>query len=237
MDSKQNDNVDLAEIAKFDALAATWWDTEGDFKSLHAINPLRLDFITRHASLAQQQVIDVGCGGGILAESMAKLGACVTGLDLSAAVLDIARQHAQQQQLSISYQAIDVASVASAKPEKFDILTCMEMLEHVPDPCAIIQACAALVKPGGHLFFSTINRNAKAYLEAIVGAEYLLKLLPKGTHDYAKFIRPAEFAAWARMAGLKIGEFTGMTYNPITRLYRLTPNIGVNYLVHCQRNE
>lgn len=228
-------NVDPQEIAKFDAFAASWWDTQGDFKPLHEINPLRLSFIQTYVNLNGKNVIDVGCGGGILSESMAAQGAKVTGIDLSENVLAVAKQHAKTQNLILDYQQLDVTTLAQQKAGEYDVVTCMELLEHVPDPAQIIAACAKLAKPDGKLFFSTINRNPKAYLFAILGAEYVLKLLPKGTHDYSKFIRPAEFATWSRAAGLQTKEFKGMTYRPLSKKYELTDNIDVNYLVYCEK--
>lgn len=229
-------NVDFHEIAKFDALAKNWWDPQGDFKPLHEINPLRLQFIEKHTDLTQKKIIDVGCGGGILAESMAAKGALVTGIDLAENVIAIAKQHAKSKNLNIDYQQQDVEQLAAQQAEKFDIVTCMELLEHVPDPGRTIAACAKLVKPEGKLFFSTINRNPKAYLFAIIGAEYLLKLLPKGTHDYAKFIQPAEFVEWAQAANLQTQELIGMTYLPFVKKYELTKNIDVNYLIYCEKS-
>ena len=229
-------NIDAQEVAKFDAIAAQWWDINGDFKPLHAINPLRLQFISEHTSLSNKAVLDVGCGGGILSESMAQLGAQVTGIDMSASVLDVARLHLLESQLKISYQQTTVEDFAAQHSAQFDVLTCMELLEHVPDPESVVQSCAQLVKPKAAIFFSTINRNPKAYLQAVVGAEYVLKLLPKGTHDYAKFIRPSELARWARAAGLTVKAMQGMTYNPITKVYSLCESIDVNYLMYCVKD-
>ncbi|MSP53697.1 MAG: bifunctional 2-polyprenyl-6-hydroxyphenol methylase/3-demethylubiquinol 3-O-methyltransferase UbiG [Gammaproteobacteria bacterium] len=226
-------NIDAQEVAKFDAIAAQWWDVNGDFKSLHAINPLRLEFMSKHISLSNKTVLDVGCGGGILSESMAQLGAQVTGLDMSASVLDVGRLHLLESKLEINYQQCTVEDFAHNHPEQFNVVTCMELLEHVPDPESVVRSCAQLLKPKGALFFSTINRNPKAYLQAVVGAEYLLKLLPKGTHDYAKFIRPSELARWARNAGLTVKVMQGMTYNPLTKVYSLCESIDVNYLMYC----
>jgi 2-polyprenyl-6-hydroxyphenyl methylase/3-demethylubiquinone-9 3-methyltransferase len=229
-------NVDQQELAKFGALAARWWDKESEFKPLHDINPLRLDYIVERAGgLAGKTVVDVGCGGGILSESMAQLGAKVTGIDMGIDALNVAKLHLYESGLEIDYQAITAEKLAVESPNHFDVVTCMEMLEHVPDPGSIVMACHNLVKPGGHVFFSTLNRNMKSYLFAIIGAEYILRLLPKGTHDYAKFIRPAELAQWARLAGLEIKNFTGMSYNPLIKHYSLTHDISVNYLVHAQR--
>lgn len=228
-------NVDPSEIAKFEALADKWWDMNSEFKPLHQINPLRLNWIDERVGLAGKRVLDVGCGGGILAESMAKRGAEVLGIDMGAAPLAVAQLHAQQTAVkNISYQQIPVEQLAEQQPHSFDVVTCMEMLEHVPDPAAIIQACQRLVKADGHVFFSTINRNPKSYLFAIVGAEYVLQLLPKGTHDYKKFIRPSELATWIRTAKLTLKESTGLHYNPITKFYWLAPNVDVNYMVYTR---
>jgi 2-polyprenyl-6-hydroxyphenyl methylase/3-demethylubiquinone-9 3-methyltransferase len=228
-------NVDPSEIAKFEALADKWWDMNSEFKPLHQINPLRLNWIDERVGLAGKRVLDVGCGGGILAESMAKRGAEVLGIDMGAAPLAVAQLHAQQTGVkNISYQQIPVEQLAEQQPHSFDVVTCMEMLEHVPDPAAIIQACQRLVKADGHVFFSTINRNPKSYLFAIVGAEYVLQLLPKGTHDYKKFIRPSELATWIRTAKLTLKESTGLHYNPITKFYWLAPNVDVNYMVYTR---
>ncbi len=228
-------NVDPSEIAKFEALAAKWWDMNSEFKPLHQINPLRLNWIDERVSLAGKRVLDVGCGGGILAESMAKRGATVLGIDMGQAPLAVAQLHAQQNNVSgIDYRQVPVEQLAQEQPHSFDVVTCMEMLEHVPDPSSIIKACQQLVKPDGHVFFSTINRNPKSYLFAIVGAEYILQLLPKGTHDYKKFIRPSELATWIRAAQLQLKESTGLHYNPITKYYWLAPNVDVNYMVYTR---
>lgn len=228
-------NVDPSEIAKFEALAAKWWDMNSEFKPLHQINPLRLNWIDERVSLAGKRVLDVGCGGGILAESMAKRGASVLGIDMGQAPLAVAQLHAQQQQVQdIEYRQVPVEQLAEEQPHSFDVVTCMEMLEHVPDPASIVKACQKLVKPDGHVFFSTINRNPKSYLFAIVGAEYVLQMLPKGTHDYKKFIRPSELATWIRAAQLQLKESTGLHYNPITKYYWLTPNVDVNYMVYTR---
>ena len=229
-------NVDPAEIRKFEALAARWWDPESEFKPLHDINPLRLDYIDRHAGLAGKRVIDVGCGGGLLAEGMAARGARVTGIDMGEAPLSVARLHLLESGLEVDYRQATAEAMAQEAPAAYDIVTCLEMLEHVPDPASVIRACATLAKPGGQVFFSTINRNTKSYLFAIVGAEYLLQLLPRGTHDYRKFIRPAELARWAREAGLEVTDITGMSYNPFTRVYSLGPDTDVNYLMACRRD-
>lgn len=228
-------NVDPSEIAKFEALAAKWWDMNSEFKPLHQINPLRLNWIDERVSLAGKRVLDVGCGGGILAESMAKRGASVLGIDMGQAPLAVAQLHAQQQQVQdIEYRQVPVEQLAQEQPHSFDVVTCMEMLEHVPDPASIVKACQQLVKPDGHVFFSTINRNPKSYLFAIVGAEYVLQMLPKGTHDYKKFIRPSELATWIRAAQLQLKESTGLHYNPITKYYWLASNVDVNYMVYTR---
>ena len=229
-------NVDAAEIAKFEALANRWWDKNSEFKPLHDINPLRANFIDLHSPVAGKTLLDVGCGGGILAESLALRGARVTGIDMGEAPLAVARLHALETGAELNYEQTTAEAKAAAMPGAFDIVTCLEMLEHVPDPASVVQACAQLVKPGGDVYFSTINRNPKAYAFAILGAEYLLKLLPKGTHDYAKFIRPSELAQWLRAAGLELQAMTGMTYNPITKRYKLNPqDVSVNYLLHAKK--
>ncbi len=224
-------NMDPNEIAKFEALASRWWDPNSEFKPLHDINPLRLDYIEQHAGgLAGKRVLDVGCGGGILSEAMASRGAEVMGIDLGEAPLAVAELHLLESDQQVDYRRIAAEDLAAEMPERFDVVTCMEMLEHVPDPASIVRACAELVKPGGHVFFSTLNRNPKSFLFAIVGAEYVLNLLPKGTHEYAKFIRPSELDHWARQAGLDTTDVTGMSYNPLTRRYRLGRDVSVNYL-------
>lgn len=225
-------NVDPAEIAKFEELSNRWWDAQGEFKPLHEINPLRLHYIDERVQLNGKRILDVGCGGGILSESMAKLGANVFAIDMGKAPLSVAKLHAMESEVDIEYQQITVEELAEQQPNSFDSVTCMEMLEHVPDPSSVIKACTKLVKPGGSVFFSTINRNPKAYLLAIVGAEYLLKMLPKGTHDYTKFIKPSELDEWARKSELKLKNITGLTYNPITRHYKLGKDAGVNYMTH-----
>jgi 2-polyprenyl-6-hydroxyphenyl methylase/3-demethylubiquinone-9 3-methyltransferase len=230
-----NTNVDPNEVAKFEALANGWWDTEGESKPLHEINPLRLDYIKTKCSLNNKQVIDVGCGGGILSEALAKNDALVTGIDMGEMPLNVARLHALEAGLSIDYQQITAEQKAQQSANEFDIVTCMEMLEHVPDPVSVILACAQLVKPGGDVFFSTLNRHPKAYLFAIVGAEYWLKMLPKGTHDYKRFIRPSEMASWCRQAGLEVSHITGLSYNPLTKNYSLGDDVKVNYLMHCRK--
>ena len=229
-------NIDRAELDKFSALAHRWWDPNSEFKPLHQINPLRLGWIDRlSGGLAGKRVIDIGCGGGILSESMARLGAEVTGIDLADKPLKVAQLHALDAGISVDYQAIAAEDLAQMAPASFDVVTCMEMLEHVPDPAAVVQACASLAKPGGHVFFSTINRNLKAYLFAVIGAEYILRLLPKGTHDYAKFITPAELSQYCRSAELEVEALKGMTYNPITKIYSLNQDTDVNYLIACRK--
>jgi len=230
-------NVDAAEIAKFSELAHRWWDPNSEFKPLHEINPLRLKWIDTLAPLAGKKVLDVGCGGGILAEAMAGTGATVSGIDLSEKALKVAKLHLFESGRSVDYQHVSAEDYAAQHAGEFDIVTCMEMLEHVPDPASVVAACSRLVKPGGWVFFSTLNRNAKSYLFAVIGAEYVLKLLPRGTHDYAKFIRPAELARMAREAGLETQELLGMTYNPLTKVYKLEADTDVNYLLATRRGE
>ena len=231
-DHTSSANIDPTEIAKFEELASRWWDRNSEFKPLHDINPLRVGYIDRYAKLAEKKVIDVGCGGGILSESMAQRGAEVTGIDMGAAPLKVAKLHGLESGVSVAYQQTTAEDMAAEHPEAFDVVTCMEMLEHVPDPASVIQACATMVKPGGTVFFSTLNRNPKSYLFAILGAEQLLKLVPQGTHDFKKFIRPSELAHWIREAGLKVTDITGMTYNPLTKQYRLnSDDVDVNYMV------
>jgi len=229
-------NADPAELQKFSDLAHRWWDPESEFRPLHEINPLRLDWIDRSAALAGKRVLDVGCGGGILAESMSTRGATVTGIDLSEKALGVARLHLLESGREVDYRLSSAEDLAASEAGRYDVVTCMEMLEHVPEPASTIAACAALVKPGGHVFFSTINRNPKAYLFAVIGAEYVLRLLPKGTHDYRKFIRPSELARWARAVELEPGELIGMSYNPLTKAYSLGRDTDVNYLLHTVRN-
>lgn len=231
-----HENVDSAEIAKFDALASRWWDPQGEFRPLHDINPLRLDYIRQRATLTGRKALDVGCGGGILAESMALAGADVTAIDMAEKPLAVARLHQAESGTTVDYLQSTAEDLANDRPGQFDVVTCLEMLEHVPSPRTVIASCKELVKPGGDVFFSTINRNPKSYLFAIVGAEYLLRLLPKGTHDYAKFIRPSEMESWARHAGLNMRDITGMTYNPLSQQYKLGRDLDVNYLAHCVRN-
>ncbi|WP_020209499.1 bifunctional 2-polyprenyl-6-hydroxyphenol methylase/3-demethylubiquinol 3-O-methyltransferase UbiG [Gilvimarinus chinensis] len=230
-------NCDAEEIAKFEQVAERWWDPEGEFRPLHDMNPLRANYIDERASLAEKSVLDVGCGGGILCEAMALRGASVTGIDLGKAPLDVAQKHAEQSNLTINYNLISAEEMATQQPGHFDVVTCLEMLEHVPDPASIVQACANLVKPGGHVFFSTLNRTPKSWGLAVVGAEYILNLLPKGTHDYAKFIKPSELAGFARQAGLNLIDTCGISYNPISKSFKLAPNdVSVNYLMHTQKN-
>ena len=227
-------NADPQELAKFSQLAHRWWDPNSEFKPLHDINPLRLAWIDERVGLAGKRVLDVGCGGGILSESMAERGAEVTGIDLSDKALKVAQLHLLESERPVTYRKVAVEDLAQEQPGSFDVVTCMEVLEHVPDPASQVQACAALLKPGGHAFFATINRNPKSFLFAIVGAEYVLRLLPRGTHEYAKLIKPSELASSCRRAGLSVAEIVGMTYNPFTKVYALGPDTDVNYLLHAQ---
>ena len=229
-------NVDRAEIAKFEELAHRWWDRGSEFKPLHDINPLRANYVDERSPVAGQKVLDVGCGGGILAEALASRGGVVTGIDMGEAPLAVARLHQLESGVSVDYRHITAEQLAAEQPGSFDIVTCMEMLEHVPDPGSVVEACARLCRPGGSLYFSTLNRNPKSYLFAIVGAEYLLRLLPRGTHDYDKLIRPSELAGWVREAGLEAQDMTGLTYNPLTQHYRLNPrDVSVNYMLHARK--
>lgn len=229
-------NVDPAEIAKFEALASRWWDKNSEFKPLHDINPLRANFIDLHSPVAESKLLDVGCGGGILSEAMAQRGAIVSGIDMGEAPLSIAKLHQLESGVAVNYRQSTAEDLADQEAGQYDIVTCLEMLEHVPDPSSVINACAQLVKPGGHVYFSTLNRNPKSYLFSIIGAEYLLQLLSKGTHDYDKFIKPSELANWLRAAGLELRHMTGMTYNPLTKHYKLNDdNVDVNYMVHAYR--
>ena len=232
-----NTNVDPAEIAKFEQLAARWWDAASEFKPLHDINPLRVDFIDARAPVRGKAVLDVGCGGGILTEALAARGAQVTGIDLGEAPLAVANLHLKESGLRVDYRRVSAEDLARERPAGFDIVTCLEMLEHVPDPASTISACATLVKPGGHVFFSTINRNPKSWLFAVVGAEYVLNLLPRGTHEYLKFIKPSELERWSRAAGLRMQELTGMHYNPLTKQYWLGPGVDVNFLAWMRRDD
>lgn len=230
--NSENVNADIAELTKFSDLAHKWWDKTSEFKPLHDINPLRLSYIHDAVSLEGKRVLDVGCGGGILSESMAEKGASVVGIDLGEKALKVAQLHSLESGVTVDYRLIAVEALAEEEAGSYDIVTCLEMLEHVPNPASVIVACAKLVKPNGHVFFSTINRNPKAYAFAVLGAEYILNMLPKGTHDYAKFIKPSELAAWARQADLSLENQRGMSYNPITQHYWLGNDISVNYLVH-----
>jgi len=230
-------NADQAELEKFSQLAHRWWDPGAEFKPLHDINPLRLDWIDRLAGVSGKRVVDVGCGGGILAEAMAALGAEVTGIDLSEKALKVAKLHLLESGRQVEYRLQSAESLAEERPQSYDLVTCMELLEHVPDPASTVAACARLARPGGWVFFSTLNRNPKSYLFAIIGAEYLLDLLPRGTHDWARFIKPSELAAHARRAGLEPVEIVGLTYNPFTKVYRLEPDTDVNYLMACRKPE
>jgi len=228
-------NVDQSEIDKFSALAHRWWDPNSEFKPLHAINPLRLNWIKSFVNLEGKKVLDIGCGGGILAESIAQSGADTTGIDLSEKALKVAELHALEVGASLTYRAISAEALADEQPEQYDVVTCMEMLEHVPDPASVVRACAKLCKPGGTLFFSTLNRSPKSYLFAIIGAEYILKLLPKGTHEYAKFIKPSELVAFTRHAGLEMLGMKGLSYNPLTQVYSLSDDVDVNYLIAVRK--
>lgn len=232
-----NHNADPAELRKFADLAHRWWDKNSEFKPLHEINPIRLEYIDQRVGLSGKRVLDVGCGGGILSESMSLKGADVLGIDLGERALKVARLHRLESGAQADYRLVSVEQLAREIPESFDAVTCMEMLEHVPDPAAVVHACAALVKPGGSVFFSTINRNPKAYLFAVIGAEYLLKLLPRGTHEYEKFIRPSELSSWARAAGLTVRDLKGMGYNPLTGHYSLNEDVSVNYMLHAIKQD
>jgi len=234
--TEQTLNFDPREIAKFEELASRWWDPDSEFKPLHEINPLRLEYIDRRSSIKDKKIVDVGCGGGILAESMALKGANVLGIDMGKAPLSVASLHKLESGAELDYQQITAEELADKDAGKYDVVTCMEMLEHVPDPSSVIAACSKLVKPGGHVFFSTINRNPKSYLFAIVGAEYVLQMLPKGTHDYSKFIKPSELENWARTADLHLRELTGMSYNLLSKKYSLGHDVDVNYLMHTQKS-
>ncbi len=228
-------NADPSELQKFSDLAHRWWDPNSEFKPLHEINPLRLEWIDRYVGVQGKRVIDVGCGGGILSEALAAKGADVTGIDLSDRALSVARLHLHESGHKVNYRKISAEEMAAEQPASFDLVCCMEMLEHVPDPASTVRACAQMVKPGGQVVFSTLNRNPKSYLFAIIGAEYVLKLLPRGTHEYSKFIKPSELTNFARNAGLDVAELMGMTYNPFTKVYALGPDTDVNYLIRCTR--
>ncbi|UYZ83758.1 bifunctional 2-polyprenyl-6-hydroxyphenol methylase/3-demethylubiquinol 3-O-methyltransferase UbiG [Entomomonas sp. E2T0] len=230
-----NNNVDNAEIAKFEALASRWWDRESEFKPLHDINPLRINWIEEHISLAGKKVLDVGCGGGILSEGMAKRGAIVTGIDMGDAPLSVAKLHQLESQVAVEYFKSTAEAFAEEHAGEYDIVTCLEMIEHVPDPSSVIRACRKLVKPNGYIFLSTINRNPKSYLFAIVGAEYVLRLLPRGTHDYQKFVKPSELGLWCREAGLDVQDMIGLVYNPLSKTYKLAGDVSVNYMIQTQR--
>lgn len=227
-------NIDPSEIAKFDALAKQWWDPQGPMKPLHDLNPLRLSYVTANTTIRDKMILDIGCGGGILTESLALAGACVTGIDLSESAIAIAKSHASENHVDVSYQCIATEDFAENNTQRFDVITCMEMLEHVPDPTSIIQAAAKMIKPQGKLFFSTINRNPKSFLSAIIGAEYVLRLLPRGTHEYQKFIRPSELTHWAKAAGLSLRGIKGITYHPFKNTFELTNNVDINYLIYFQ---
>ena len=233
--STTHTNLDRREISKFDALASRWWDPEGEFRTLHHINPLRLAYIEQRAALKSRRVLDIGCGGGLLTEAMAERGADVTGIDMADEPLAVARLHLRESGRQVHYRKISAEALALEAPAQFDVATCMEMLEHVPQPESVVQACARLLKPGGQAFFSTLNRNLKSFMLAIIGAEYTLRLLPRGTHEYAKFIRPSELDVWARAAGLELRGSTGLHYNPVTRAYRLGGGLDVNYFMHYRR--
>ncbi len=231
-------NVDAGEIAKFERMASRWWDPQGDFKPLHQMNPVRANYIDLKAKVAGKTLLDIGCGGGLLTEAMAQRGARVTGIDMGEAPLEVARLHAEASGLSIDYRRITAEQMAAEAPECFDVVTCLEMLEHVPDPAQVIRACFSLVKPGGQVFFSTLNRTPKAYVMAVLGAEYVLRWLPRGTHDYKKFIRPSELAAWSRQAGLQVCDLMGIAYNPLTQSFRtVAGDVDVNYIMHLQKPE
>ncbi len=227
------DNIDPEEVAKFDQLATQWWDKDGELKTLHDINPIRLQYIQNYIDLQNVDALDVGCGGGILTESLAQCQAHVTAIDVSENTIQVAQAHAEKMNLDIDYQCTPIEALASEQGKKYDVITCLEMLEHVPKPQNIIHTCAKLIKPGGHIFFSTLNRTFKSFLLAIVSAEYILKLLPRGTHEYAKLIRPAELAAWLRTNNLELDDIKGIHYNPLLRTARLTNRLAVNYIAHC----
>lgn len=231
---KTETNVDPQEISKFDAVASRWWDPEGDCKPLHQLNPVRLRFIEQHVSLTNKRALDIGCGGGILSEALASQGANVTGIDMASAPLSVAKLHLFESKLNVDYQQITAEEFAQLHSHQFDVITCMELLEHVPDPALLVQACALALKPKGDLFFSTLNRNAKSFIESIIGAEYVLKMLPKGTHRYDRFIKPSELARWCRNANIEVKNLKGMSYNPLTQQFKLNDDLRVNYLVHAQ---
>jgi 2-polyprenyl-6-hydroxyphenyl methylase/3-demethylubiquinone-9 3-methyltransferase len=230
-----SENYDQDELNKFASHASRWWDPEGELKTLHQINPLRLGYIQSKVNLDGKSILDIGCGGGILAESMAKAGGTVTGIDMHKSIIDAAKLHQHESGTNVEYLQISAEHIATERPQHYDVVTCLEMLEHVPDPASVIAACATLIKPGGHIFFSTINRNPKAYLFAIIGAEYILKMLPKSTHDYKKFIRPSELGNWLRQAGMQPQHMKGIHYNPFTKTFSLNEDISVNYLLHATK--
>lgn len=236
MKTTEHHNVDDGEIAKFERMANRWWDPHGEFKPLHKMNPVRANYIDLHAQVAEKRLLDVGCGGGLLSEAMAQRGAYVTAIDMGETPLEVARLHAQNNQLDIDYQHSSAEAFALQHPHEYDVITCLELLEHVPDPESVINACAKMLKPGGHAFFSTINRTAKAYALTVIGAEYVLKWLPKGTHEYKKFIRPSELARWARAAGMRVSDVAGITYNPLTTDFAINPrDVDANYIMHCHK--
>lgn len=230
-----NNNVDPNEIKKFEDLASRWWDPESEFQPLHAINPLRTEYINLHSPVKGLKVLDVGCGGGLISEAMSAFGAQVTGIDMGEAPLSVAELHLLESGEQVEYIKITAEELAEQRPEQYDIVTCLEMLEHVPDPSLVIEACAKMVKPGGDVYFSTINRNAKAWLMAIVGAEYVLNMLPKGTHEYNKLIKPSELSEYARHSGLQLQRMIGLHFNPLTKIYKLAPGVDVNYMIHCTK--
>lgn len=232
-----NSNVDQQEIDKFSAHSQDWWDLNGSMKALHDINPLRTNFISQCIDLENKTILDVGCGGGILCESLSQAGGCVTGIDMADKSIDVASAHAKENNLKIQYQTTTIEEMVEQNTQPFDVITCLEMLEHVPNPQSIVDSCNALLKPGGHIFFSTINRNAKAYLMAVIGAEYILNLIPRGTHEYAKFIKPSELNRWCRQNAIYFKDNKGIGYNPMTRVFSLTDDLSVNYIVHAQKNE
>lgn len=233
--SNPHHNVDHVEIEKFNSVADRWWDLQGEFKPLHKINPVRVNYINQKVNLVDQVVLDVGCGGGILTEALAHRGAKVTGIDMGVQPLEVARNHAVESNLNIDYHHSTAEAFSEQKPEAFEMVTCLELLEHVPSPHSVIQACARMCKPGGHLFFSTINRNPKAYVMAILGAEYILNMVPKGTHEYAKLIKPSELAEWIRSAGLDLIELKGLVMNPLTGQFKMSQDVGINYFAYCRK--
>lgn len=236
MTKQQHNNVDPNEIQKFEELASRWWDPESEFQPLHAINPLRTEYINLHSPVKGLKVLDVGCGGGLISEAMSAFGAEVTGIDMGEAPLSVAKLHLLESGESVDYIKITAEELAEQRPEHYDVVTCLEMLEHVPDPSLVIDACSKMVKPGGDVYFSTINRNAKAWLMAIVGAEYVLNMLPKGTHEYNKLIKPSELSEYARHAGLELQRMIGLHYNPLSKSYKLAPGVDVNYMIHCKKS-